>query len=1344
MFVPRTVHAYVKQDANTSSRDTSSSLPLTSLRNHRAYVLLGDPGMGKTSAFDVEAEAAGVKPIKAHDFIELNQENSAWAGKTIFIDGFDETRAGAKDGRTPLGAIRGKLDTLGRPRFRLSCRAADWFGSSDEAALQALMPDGERIGVFNLDPLTDSDVEMILSENHGVINPRAFMHEAERHRLNELLNNPQTLQLLAKAVGTDGRWPTTRQETYEMACRKLGTEINSEHQAAQQNSGPNIDDLFAAAGYLCALNLISDLSAFSPMTIEGQPALGLNVIDDRERLPLHAVLHTGLFRSLGDGSYTPAHRSIAEFLAAKFIAGKIEKSLPVGRVLALISGADGGVVTELRALAAWLAVFSPEFRSRQIEDDPLGIFLYGDAKNFSTMEKTSTLSAIKNKGDSSLVFNWGDWHLQTFEALATPDMAQAFERLIRTVPATRGDQLVANCIVEALYRGEVVPNMAETLLAVVREPRWWGGVRNIALRAYLKSYSAEQAQSKALLEDVRIGAVKDDDDELLGILLDHLYPSQVTPEELVKFLHPNKNKTYSGSYRWFWRDDFLERTPKAQLDQLINAFRTITPFHNREESRELWVIASSLLARGIEELGDTIIDETLYEWLGIVMDERQHNHLEQTARARIDGWFSIRPQRYKGVLAESLDRTPDNDFFRFNITARLRGIPAPNDMGNWWLRQAETATTEMRARIFFNNAFAILDDGSMYGGVSLEAIEEWVSTRPQFAGQLTRKLFDPLFDDQGEAVWQVDEARRKLAGLAERKAYADRVRAVLEKLRNNTEHPQTIYYFALAYQDLLSDTRGDTPDARLANLLNNDPELLEVALSALEGTLERTDLPTVEQILESDSKGKMFHLTPALLVGMELAHKTDPTRIASLDDDLLMRALVSGYVYGAGEERAWFNLLVAEKPNLVADACTMYMQARFKSRKEHIHGIYPLAHDSKYAEIAKRVVPVLLPSFPHRARLTQLSVLEYLLKSALRYMDKTALDLQIQARLKLTSLDVAQRIYWLSAGVILNADKYLEPLTKYVAGKEIRVGHLGAFLYRMNGEDRHLGNLSIETTTRLVEIMAPSCNPQRHASGNGTVNMNHADLLRKWIDNLAANQSADATRELSRLAALPELKHWAEQLGQARLQQSTVARDYGFVHPNHAQVASTIYLGPPANAADIAAIVNEVLNEIAKNIGTSDLNLYRQFWNVDSHNRILDPKPEPACRDALAALMRERLKKYSIQIQAEAHHVDEKRSDILCTFNQGAIPVEIKLDTHRDMWRAINQQLIPKYSIDPRAQGFGIYLVLWFGGGRQMPAPESGRKPTTASQLLQRLKDQVPTEQTKRITVHVIDCCRTL
>ena len=1337
MLVPRTVKQH-NEKSNDATEQDQPSLSLASLQDRYAYVLLGDPGMGKTKAFDVEAKAAGERPIKAHDFIELDQQKSAWEGKTVFIDGFDETRAGSKDGRTPLGVIRGKLDRLGYPRFRLSCRAADWLGASDKNALQQLMPSGEQIGVFNLDPLTDSDVEIILSKNHGVADPQAFMREADNHRLSDLLKNPQTLQLLAEAVGADNLWPKTRQETYEMACRKLASDPNVEHQAAQRSSATNINDLFSAAGYLYALNLISDVQAFSLTTIDGLPALGLDVIETHEDLPLHEALRTRLFQTLGNGSYAPAHRSIAEFLAAKFIAGKLAQSLPLGRVLALICGADGGIVTELRAFAAWLAVFSPDFRGRQIDDDPLGILLYSDAKSFSTMEKKWILSAIKGKGDSSLGFNWHDWHLQTFEALATVDVAAEFERVLRLVPNTRGDQLVADCVVEALYRGEVMPSVGPTLLTVVRETRWWGGVRKTALRAYLKNYLTEPTSCSTLLEDVHAGVVEDEDDELMGILLEHLYPSHIAPEQLVKYLHPGKAEDHIGSYHMFWRQHFLEKTPDDLLARLLTAFRSLPPAKWEGKTRDLWDQSGALLARGLEALGDTVSDEVLYEWLGICLDDRDHNHIESEVKVRIHAWFRERPHRYKGVLCVALDRTPDNDHFWWSIEAHLLGASPPQDIGEWWLQQADTAKSDTRASIFFNKAFFIDDEGSLYGGMTLASLENWVSTRPQFLADYRAKVYRDLADNE----WRIDDTKRKRAHAAEKRSRAQHIRADISKLRDNTGNSQTLYYLALAYKKLLVDAQGDTPEARLADFLNDDSELVDAALSSLRGTVTRSDLPSIEQILESDSKGKVFHLTPALLVGMELAHKDEPDRVLLLDDELLMKALVSRYVYGAENEPAWFDLLVADKPNLVADACTMYMQARLKSRKEYLHGVYPLAHDIKYQEVAMRVVPAVLTSFPHRARLTQLSALEYLLKAALRYLNKAELNVVIQARLRLKSLDVAQRIYWLAAGVILNADTYLDALTKYVAGKEIRIGHLGAFLYREQGESGYLGDLSTHTTTRLVEIIAPSCKPDRHSSGWVTADMNRADLVRNWINNLAANPHSNVTLELKRLQELPGLQQWGEQLGHARLQQSTVARDFGFVHPNPSQVAETLYQGPPANAADITAIVNEILSVLGKELGTSDLNLYRPFWNKNSNGKTFDPQTEEACRDYLVTLMRERLRKFSIECQSEARHANEKRSDIWCTYGRWGVPVEIKRDRHREMWRAIKQQLIPKYSIDPRAQGFGIYLVLWFGGGSRMPAPESGRKPASALQLLHRLNEQVPSERSRLISVHVMDCCR--
>ena len=40
--------------------------------------------------------------------------------------------------------------------------------------------------------------------------------------LEGLLDNPQSLELLARAVSQDGGWPESRLEVFELACRENG------------------------------------------------------------------------------------------------------------------------------------------------------------------------------------------------------------------------------------------------------------------------------------------------------------------------------------------------------------------------------------------------------------------------------------------------------------------------------------------------------------------------------------------------------------------------------------------------------------------------------------------------------------------------------------------------------------------------------------------------------------------------------------------------------------------------------------------------------------------------------------------------------------------------------------------------------------------------------------------------------------------------------------------------------------------------------------------------------------------------------------------------------------------
>ena len=220
---------------------------LSAYRECQAYVLLGPPGAGKTTAFELEAQAQGVEPVTARDFLTFD-ERPGWRGRTLFIDALDEVQAGQTDRRDKLDAIRRKLDRMGMPRFRISCREADWFGAADGGALAAVSPDG-AITVLRLDPLSEDDSRRLLAGRVPDVDD--FLEQARARGIDSLLGNPLDLDLLVEAVA-GGSWPQTRLETLEAACQRLLREDNVERRQAESRSSTD-EELLDAGGLLCAL-----------------------------------------------------------------------------------------------------------------------------------------------------------------------------------------------------------------------------------------------------------------------------------------------------------------------------------------------------------------------------------------------------------------------------------------------------------------------------------------------------------------------------------------------------------------------------------------------------------------------------------------------------------------------------------------------------------------------------------------------------------------------------------------------------------------------------------------------------------------------------------------------------------------------------------------------------------------------------------------------------------------------------------------------------------------------------------------------------------------------------------
>lgn len=266
--------------------------------------------------------------VSIRDFLTLQAYR--WEGKTLYLDGLDEQRTKSEDGRGILDLIRRKLDQLKLPHFRLSCRAADWYGESEAERLRVVSPNG-KVLVLRLEPLSDSDIINIAGDK--LPNPADFLVQAKRRGIDPLLRNPQTLQLILAEV-QDGVWPATRADLFQKACIRLLQETNPEHTQAQAGYVP-MDRLLTAAGYLSVVHICGGTKGHalnSQDADEAFPYIG-ELYGDQE--DLFSAVRRRAFRGDGPGRVTPIHRTVAEYLSGYFLACRLRAGLPLKRILSV-------------------------------------------------------------------------------------------------------------------------------------------------------------------------------------------------------------------------------------------------------------------------------------------------------------------------------------------------------------------------------------------------------------------------------------------------------------------------------------------------------------------------------------------------------------------------------------------------------------------------------------------------------------------------------------------------------------------------------------------------------------------------------------------------------------------------------------------------------------------------------------------------------------------------------------------------------------------------------------------------------------------------------------------------
>jgi hypothetical protein len=843
------------------------------------------------------------------------------------------------------------------------------------------------------------------------------------------------------------------------------------------------------------------------------------------------------------------------------------------------------------------------------------------------------------------------------------------------------------------------------------------------------------------------GTVKDEDDQLLGELLAELFPEYIRPSEVFDYFRPPRQPSLLGSYHVFWWHRLSERAPDELLPEILDhlAQRGLA-LDELLEDHEITHTVGDLLVRALEAHGDAVDNARLYEWLGAGLDEYGHPRLDAKHRERVGAWLAKRPDRYKAVLLTGVARCVGKEEIRaclFSSASRLYGAEPPADIVLWYLDQAAAETHSEIRRHFFEQAAIRLRAGQDWLALeALEYLERWIATHQEFASYLECFVSCSVDDWRGK-----DAARARKANKAREQRQADwhsHFREHVDAIRDGSAHPQILHELAQVYLRPHLDIKGETPRERLADFLGYDEELIAAAYAGFRRSLCRDDLPSVAEIVDLETKGRMHFIRQPCLAGIEELYANDPEAAMHLDDDVLRKLVAFRFTWGADLKAEWCTALVKTRPDLVAGVLLTYALSLLRKGRDYLHGIWQLAYDDEYAAVALAVLPDLLIGFPLRAKNRQLTnILDPLLKAALRHLDPLALVDIISARLEQGSMSAAQRVYWLACGLMLSPHAYEAALARYIGASKMRRSHLGAFIHDGERRPGFYAALPESSLALLIELLAPGSPPER-PTGAYWVSpaMQTADEVRRFIDTLGANPSEAAGQQLARLLVMPQLAPWQGRLQHAAHTQRIARRKAAFRPSGIAEICRTLANREPANAADLAALTYEHLRELGRKIRDGSTNDYRQYWEYNENHQPVRPKRENDCRDILLSALIERLGRLGIDAVKEGYYADDNRADIRVSFGGAAgfnVPIEIKKDSHSDLWRAMREQLIERYTRDPGADGFGIYLVLWFGG-KDMPLPQVGKKPRSAAELEERLRQTLSPEEGRRISVCVIDC----
>ena len=1376
MIVKRTVSLIEPKDEEHSNEQ---ALRLQDFEAANAYILLGEPGIGKTTELYMEAQRINASPpIPAHQFINRKQEHHPeWRESPLFIDGLDEVRVGGGDPREAMNKLIEHLEALGKPQFRLSCRSIGWLEPSDRERLSTIS-ESKDIPVLLLNPLNYDDIRKIISHQ----NANAFIQQAHEHRMEAFLKNPQLFKVLIKSVENHG-WSDSPTKTFMNACRNLIQERNPQYLDARSSKIlPSIEAILNEACRLSALMLITNKIGWSVDDTEDLGMLSMRDVQTENRDALDAAFRSGLFEG-GLTRRTPIHRLITEFLGARYLHQKIEKEMSIQRVFALIMGDDGVPFPDLRGLVAWLASFNPRTRETLIQTDPVTIAFNGDASSFSLGERRKLLKHLESSND--LTFRWPSnaalgalvghqGELIIWELTGLPTRSENRQMLVYQLLQGFSQRYSEMDVIQRQIPKVQLKTSRKNLLNVVYDPSWKDYIRCEAIRA-LSAILVDQSDRKMtfneILSDLQQDLLSDEKNDLRGTFLDLLYPRELAPSDIWKYLVDTDVAYSHNVYMEFWYD-LVNRSRKNQIRELIESLCDYAPkVLPKLGNHRMSSIVPDLLARSLYFFGDELDITDLYRWFKLVeidvqtsqlisqgSNEKSNNRNDE-ANITIRKWLSEHEIIQRDLIEHDLITQESGS--NIMIVMKFVGPNPPVGFRLWCLTRAKELWS---IHPMVAERLACWSDRVVEGWEDRLTDEEIEQVVSEISGmrEWNQKRLSARDRTNQEETESNEIAKVRDAQSEKRPNEVEDIRQQKSELALGNCSPRLLHHLASIYFDgRAMDNRQ--PKRYLESYLGGDKSLVETIMSGFKCVLKRDDVPDLDQIAELHQNNKMSFFALPFLAGMEeqsdtimdslsesgkrkalgFYHVTDRPMVPAIHRGENPAALFTFY---ENYHPSWYEKALKHYPEAVSDSMVAIHNACVNAKLPLSSYIHEMIDNPAYFRVAQLAVKNMFSVYSTRCNERQLESLRVVLWTAIRSNAISPEELRKIAlkRLHRKNMDIAQRAQWLCAGVYAAKEHCLVLLEKFLSsGQESRLRRVLSFLVP-DGQKLILQNIdewSSEEMSRLIiaigkRVSRPNFREEAHFLSKEEINSNKfQSLLTTFLREFLKRDDDTTMDALNSLVTNPDMSPWRQEIMRSQQEWNRNRRIANRPDLSLEEVQQSLQGGPPANAADLLALTTDVLHELGYRIRHGSTNEWRQYWCRDSEtNKFTKPQHENDCRDVLLSHLNPYLKNYQVSGEPEGQYADEKRADIRISYGSDlAIPIEIKKNDNHRIWQGISEQLVPKYTRAPESDGHGIYLVLWFGTHMIRGIGNDPEK------LKNQLKKQVDPILRNKINIVVID-----